>query len=84
MYTVKIKPSALEELKRVPGRVRDRIKTAVESLKITPRPPGVRKIAGRENLYRFRVGDYRVIYEIDDEVKTVRIYGVRKRDEAYR
>jgi mRNA interferase RelE/StbE len=53
-------------------------------LKAIPRPPGVRKIAGRENLYRVRVGEFRVIYEIEDDVRTVRIFAVRKRDEAYR
>ena len=47
-------------------------------------PPGCRKLAGSKNDWRIRVGDYRVVYEIADEIRVVRINRVRHRREVYR
>ena len=49
-----------------------------------PRPRGVEKLEGRENRYRIRVGDYRVIYEIHDEVLLVLVVRIGHRREVYR
>ena len=84
MYSIKIKPSALKELKRLGPRIRARVKNSIEILKDDPRPAGARKLTGKENLYRVRVGDYRVLYGVEDEAKAVTIIAVRKRDVAYR
>ena len=49
-----------------------------------PRPKDCKKIQGEENLWRIRIGDYRIIYEIDDEKRSVDINNIRHRKEAYR
>jgi len=49
-----------------------------------PKPPGCRKLIGAENDWRIRVGDYRLIYEIDDAALVVRIWRIRHRREVYR
>ncbi|MFN3689640.1 MAG: type II toxin-antitoxin system RelE family toxin [Fimbriimonadales bacterium] len=60
-----------------------RIAAAIDTLRETPRPRGVVKLKGHQRLYRLRVGRYRIVYEIDDEAKRVRITRVRHRREAY-
>lgn len=84
MYRIKIKPSAFKELKRLGPRIRARVKSSIEGLKDAPRPPGALKLTGKEDLYRIRVGDYRVLYGVEDEAKTVTVVAVRKREAAYR
>jgi mRNA interferase RelE/StbE len=61
-----------------------RVMRAVEALAGTPRPPGCRKLEGGEVVYRIRVGDYRVIYTVDDAVLVVAIERIRHRREVYR
>jgi mRNA interferase RelE/StbE len=61
-------------------RIIPQIKTLAES----PRPSGCRKIAGSKNDWRIRIGDYRIIYEIDEKAKAVRVMRVRHRREVYR
>lgn len=51
---------------------------------MNPRPPACRKLTGTKNDWRIRVGDYRVVYEIADEIRIVRINRVRQRREFYR
>ncbi|PYK37447.1 MAG: hypothetical protein DME49_11575 [Verrucomicrobia bacterium] len=62
----------------------DRIVRAMNALSRNPRPPGCRKVSGSENDWRIRVGDYRVIYEIADANRIVRVNRIRHRREAYR
>jgi mRNA interferase RelE/StbE len=84
-YAIAIKPSALKEIKRLPGDVRARIKAAIDDLGSEPRPSGVKKLAGQSPaLWRVRVGQYRVIYEIDDKRLVVTIMAARPRASAYR
>lgn len=84
MYKLTIKPSALKEIKRLAERAKSRVKKAIERLMSEPRPRGVRKIVGGDDIFRLRVGDYRVIYHIDDAERKIRIIAIRKRDEVYR
>lgn len=74
--------SARKDLQRLDGVHVRRIFPAIEQLAATPRPQGCRKLKGSEDLFRIRVGDYRVIYEIRPE--EVVIVHVRHRSEAYR
>ena len=63
----------------------DRIEgRAIDGLSGNPRPPGVRKLVGHESLYRIRVGQYRVVYDIDDQGRSIRITRIRHRREVYR
>ena len=65
-------------------KVFQRIIIHIKSLAETPRPSGCRKITGTKNDWRIRVGDYRIIYEVDDNVRVVKVMRVRDRREAYR
>lgn len=84
MYEVQFAHSAAKEFRSLPGNIKHRIGTAIDSLCSNPRPRGVRKLVGSEHLYRIRVGQYRVVYEIDDEMQQIRITRVRHRREVYR
>ena len=83
-YRVLLERAAEKELKRLSAPVHDRIIPAIQALSATPRPPGCKKLAGGKNDWRIRVGDYRVIYEIADEIRIIRINRVRHRREVYR
>jgi mRNA interferase RelE/StbE len=71
-------------LARLPVEMHDRLIAAPQSLAHNPRPPGCRKLAGTKNDWRIRVGDYRVVYEIADVIRVVRVHRVRHRHEVYR
>ncbi len=66
------------------AEVHNRVIVAIQSLAANPRPPGCRKLVGSKNDWRIRVGDYRVIYEIADAIRVVRVNRVRHRREVYR
>jgi mRNA interferase RelE/StbE len=57
---------------------------AIQALSENPRPTGCRKLTTTDNDWRIRVGDYRVIYEIDDAVQVLRVNRIRHRREVYR
>ena len=84
MYEVLIERTAERELKSLPTNLFDRIVTRIKALAVTPRPSGCHKLAGSKNAWRIRIGDYRVVYEIDDARQRVRIFRVRHRREVYR
>jgi mRNA interferase RelE/StbE len=85
MHEVVLAAQAERDLKRLPAALFRRVIAAVRALAAAPRPPGARKLhgSGRDD-YRIRVGDYRVLYEVDDKARAVRIMRVRHRREAYR
>ena len=83
-YGILIRPSALKELRRVPARDSLRIQSRVDALARDPRPHGSEKMAGGEREYRLRVGDYRVIYSVDDAARLVTIQKVGHRGDVYR
>ena len=64
-------------------KLKARLDEAIESLGDDPRPPGCRKLAGATDRYRFRVGDYRIIYRIDDGKVTVLVLVIGHRREVY-
>ena len=83
-YAVEFRRSADKDLRRLEPAVQRRVLRAAETLASNPRPNGCRKLQGRENAFRIRVGDYRVIYTVDDVVLIVAIERVRHRREVYR
>lgn len=83
-YAVFIKASALKALARLPKADQARLRVRIDALAIEPRPQGVVKLAGEGNLYRLRSGDYRIIYEIRDDVLRVLVIGIGHRREVYR
>lgn len=83
-YVVTFARSARRELEGFPRSVVTRVVTRIESLGISPRPASCRKLQGTGALYRIRIGDYRVIYSVDDEKRVVDVVAVRHRGDAYR
>ena len=83
-YQVLIKGSARKELAALSLPLQKRIDTRIRSLSENPRPSGVKKLAGDENLYRLRVGAYRIIYQIQDKALLVLVIKLSHRREVYR
>ena len=83
-YSLSFKSSAAKELRKLSLEVQQRIASVIEKLIDNPRFSGVVKLKGDDNLYRFRVGEYRVIYEIDDSDKKIVITRIRHRRDVYR
>lgn len=82
-YRIVFARSARKELEALPDSTAFRVLSRVEKLAMTPRPSGCRKLVGADNLWRIRIGDYRVIYSIDDTQRVVDVNGVRHRKDAY-
>jgi len=83
-YSIIFARSARKELERLPSSVSARAIERIESLGKEPRPPRSIKLQGNKILWRIRVGDYRVIYSIDDTARIVDISAVRHRRDVYR
>jgi mRNA interferase RelE/StbE len=73
-----------KDLRRLPARSRRRCLDRIAELRTSPRPSGVRRLVGSLHTYRLRVGEYRVVYQVDDAERTVIIQYVRHRKDAYR
>lgn len=82
-YSLEIKRSAVKELGRVPPKDRGRMAARIQALADDPRPPGAEKLSGQER-YRIRQGDYRILYEIEDEVLRVMVVKIGHRRDVYR
>jgi mRNA interferase RelE/StbE len=82
-YTVTLNRPAQKEIRSLDAGVRARVIEELRALAGEPRPPGCRKLVGARNRWRVRVGDYRVIYTIEDADRVVRIVAVRHRSKAY-
>ena len=82
-YTIIIKHSAEKELQSLPPRIHNRVATRLLALEDNPRPVGIKKLQGEES-YRLRIGDYRVLFTIDDQQKQITIYSIGHRREVYR
>lgn len=83
MYKLRILPSAHKDLDQFRGKIFNKIKQGILNLAHNPRPPGTLKLTNEEG-YRIRIGDYRMLYRIDDEAKEIFIYRVKHRKDAYR
>ena len=84
MYALLIKRSAERDLRRLPRAFFERVDERILSLRDDPRPHGVRKLVGALEGWRIRVGDYRILYQIDDDAQTVTVVRVKHRHKAYR
>jgi mRNA interferase RelE/StbE len=75
---------AEKALKRLNGSTLDRLRLAIRELKNDPRPQGYKKIVGYDNLYRIRVGEWRIIYAIEDDQLIILVLEVGLRGSIYR
>jgi mRNA interferase RelE/StbE len=83
-YTVQFTPSAKRELSKLSLQVRARIVGALDALKENPHMPGVTKLSGQWNTHRFRVGDYRILYTIENDEMLILVVKVGHRRDVYR
>lgn len=82
MYRLEISHTAHRQILRLPAQTQERVNNAIGRLAENPRPFGVKKLVARDG-YRVRVGDYRILYTIDDEAKVVIVYRVMPRESVY-
>ncbi|MCZ7645638.1 MAG: type II toxin-antitoxin system RelE/ParE family toxin [Planctomycetota bacterium] len=83
-YAVQLTPAAERDLKKLERAIRARVVRALEGLASEPRPQGSTKLSGKENLWRVRVGDHRVLYAIEDRRLVVLVVKIAHRREVYR
>jgi mRNA interferase RelE/StbE len=82
-YTVEMKPSARKELERLTDNVLGRVARKIEALGHAPRPAGCKKLKGHKDHWRIRIGDWRVVYIVDDAAKLVSVTRIAHRREVY-
>lgn len=83
-YAVKLRPGAARALRQLPREDQKRIGARIDALGARPRPAGVKQLAGPERLYRVRIGDFRIVYQIRDDVLLVLVVRIGHRREVYR
>lgn len=83
-YEVRFDGRVRKVLDRLPGDAHARIVRKLESLQEEPRPLGVEKLSGADDLYRARMGDYRIVYAIRDQQLVVIVIRIGHRREVYR
>ena len=81
-YRIEIAPAAVRALRKVPGAMRGRLEAAILLLAEDPRPPASRRMAGGP-AFRVRIGDYRIIYEVREDVLLVSVVTLGHRRDVY-
>lgn len=84
VYKILFSEIIKKQKKQIPKRDLVKIESIILSLQDNPRPIKCKKLVGGDRDYRVRYGDWRVLYSIDDRQKTVIVYGILNRKEAYR
>jgi mRNA interferase RelE/StbE len=83
-YRIEFKRSAAKALKKIPKRDRKRIRDKIDSLSDSLPDPSITKMKGDNPFHRIRVGDYRIIYEINDEILLILVLKIGHRKDIYR
>lgn len=83
-YFVKLMPQAQKDLDGFSGKLLSRFEEIILGLYDEPRPHNSKKLSGGGSRWRIRTGDYRILYEIDNESRLVKVYRVAHRREVYR
>ncbi len=84
IYKVEIFKEALKQIRKLPTELQSRIQSKIDELAKEPRPNGVKKIKGKDETYRIKVSNYRVIYSIFDNVLVVNVVQIKHRSEVYK
>jgi mRNA interferase RelE/StbE len=84
VYRVRISPDADKQLARLDGPVRARVVQRIDQLAENPRPSGCKKLKGDDDLWRVRVGDYRIVFSIHNDLLLVLVIRIAHRREVYR
>ena len=83
-YLIVYKKAAEKELLHLPGKYARKIHKTINNLSETPRPHGCKKLTGSVNEYRIRIGNYRILYTVSDDVLTVYVIKIAHRKDVYR
>ncbi len=83
-YSIVFKPRARRDLAKLEKTIAERIARAIDGLATQPRPNGCKKLADEDGLWRIRVGDYRIVYQIEDDRLRVLIVSLGHRRDVYR
>jgi mRNA interferase RelE/StbE len=83
-YRIEVTPAAARQLRKLDPQARRRIQAAVELIADEPRPTSAKKLVGCGGEWRVRTGDYRIVYEIQDQVLLVLVLAVGHRRDIYR
>ena len=84
MYRVLLERAAEKDLRNLSTKLHNRMIAALQALGKNQRPNGCRKLTGADSDWRIRIGEYRIVYEIDDPAQIIRVNRVRHRQEVYR
>ena len=85
MYKIALEKRAAKSLSSLPVSICRKVTLSLEQLSNNPKSKGSKKLSGAfKNYWRIRIGDYRVVYEIDDKEMIVRVYRVMHRKEVYK
>ena len=82
-YNIEISKTAFKALSKLPNKIAEKIEIALLKLEENSRPSGSKQLSGFKDLYRLRIGDYRAIYSIEEEIVTIIILDVGHRKEIY-
>lgn len=80
-YQIQIEKSALKELSKLEKRTREKIRAKIDDLAENPRPHGYKKLVDESGIYRIKVGGYRILYDVFDNVLTINVISIIKRNE---
>jgi len=83
-YRIEFRSSALKEILSLSKQEQDKLRSSIDNLAHEPRPTGCRKLKGFNGLFRIRIGDLRIIYEVSDSAKVVKIIKVGNRGDIYK
>jgi mRNA interferase RelE/StbE len=84
IYQIEFSRQADRQFRDLPSQIQQRLRSKIDSLATTPRPHGSEKLSGDDRLYRIRVGDYRIVYAVQDNRLLVLVVKVGHRREVYR
>lgn len=82
-YSVQIASAAWRQLMKLDEKMQSRVDDAIYGLATEPRPSGCKKLKGQQNTYRVRVGNYRILYDIEDDVLKVLVVEIGNRRDVY-
>ena len=83
LYQIEFSRQADRQFRNLPSQIQQRLKSKIDSLATTPRPHGSEKLSGTDRLYRIRVGDYRIVYAVEDDRLLILVVKVGHRREIY-
>lgn len=83
MFKIILSAHIEKDIRGIPKKILEKIFVEIKKLSFDPRPKSVKKLKGYENLYRIRIGNYRVVYTIEDKILIIEIIKIAHRQDVY-